>query len=68
MTQEAFKRALEIENELSQLKPVQREIEKNATYKLYFSTTLCIHKGLQEAIKKYVYNRINELNKEFYEL
>ncbi len=68
MTRDTFKRALEIENELSQLRPAQREIEKNPTFNIYFSTTLCIHKGLQEVIKKYVYNRINELNKEFYDL
>lgn len=32
MTRDNFKRALEIENELSQLRPLQREIEKNTPY------------------------------------
>lgn len=40
MTRDNFKRASEIESELSQLRPLQREIEKNEIYNLYFGTTL----------------------------
>ena len=68
MTRDNFKRACEIDYELSQLRPLQREIEKNTPCNLYFGTTLCIHKGLQDAIREYIYKRMNELNKEFYEL
>lgn len=68
MTRDNFKRALEIENELSQLRPLQREIEKNTPYTIYFGTTLCVHDGILKAARDYVYNRIKELNKEFDEL
>lgn len=68
MIRDNFKRASEIECELSQLRPLQREIEKNELYNLYFGTTLCVHKGLQQAIRDYIYKRMNELNKEFNEL
>lgn len=68
MTKADFKRALEIENELSQLRPLQREIERNNPYNLYFGTTLCVHNGLLEAVRDYIYKRMNELNKEFDEL
>ncbi|OKY84335.1 MAG: hypothetical protein BHV69_09955 [Bacteroidales bacterium 52_46] len=68
MTKADFKRALEIENELSQLRPLQREIEKNTPYNLYFGTALCVHDGVCNVARDYVYNRIKELNKEFDEL
>lgn len=68
MTRDNFKRASDIECELSQLRPLQREIEKNELYNLYFGTTLCAHKGLQKAVRDYIYKRMNELNKEFNEL
>lgn len=68
MKRDNFKRALEIENELSQLRPLQREIERCTPYNLYFGTTLCVHDGMQKAARDYVYNRIKELNKEFDEL
>lgn len=68
MTRDNFKRATEIECELSQLRPLQREIEKNVLYSLYFGTTLCVHNGLLEAVRDYIYKRMNELNKEFNEL
>lgn len=68
MTQGNFKRACEIETELSQLRPLQREIEKNPLYNLYFGTTLCVHNGLLDAVREYIYKRMNELNKEFDEL
>lgn len=68
MTRDNFKRALEIENELSQLRPLQREIEKNTPYNLYFGATLCTHDGMQKAVRDYIYNRMKELNKEFDEL
>lgn len=68
MTRDNFKRASEIECELSQLRPIQREIEKNELYNLYFGTTLCVHDGILKAARNYVYNRIKELNKEFDEL
>lgn len=68
MTRDNFKRASEIECELSQLRPLQREIEKNQLYNLYFGTTLCVHDELLETIRDYIYKRMNELNKEFSEL
>lgn len=68
MTRDNFKRASEIEYELSQLRPLQREIEKNTFYNLYFGTTQCVHDGLLQTVRHYIYNRINELNKEFEEL
>lgn len=68
MRRDDFKRACEIERELSQLRPLQREIEKNTPYNLYFGTTLCDHNGLLEAVRDYIYKRMNELNKEFDEL
>lgn len=68
MTRDNFKRASEIECELSQLRPLQREIEKNNPYNLYFGTTLCVHNGLLKAVRDYIYNRMIELNKEFDEL
>lgn len=68
MTRDNFKRALEIENELSQLRPLQREIEKNTPYNLYFGTTLCVHDGVCNAALDYGYSRMVELNKEFNEL
>lgn len=66
MTRDNFKRASEIECELSQLRPLQREIERNTP--LYFGTTLCVHNGLLEAVRDYIYKRMSELNKEFDEL
>lgn len=68
MTRDSFKRASEIECELSQLRPLQREIEKNELYNLYFGITLCTHNGLLETVRDYIYKRMNELNKEFDEL
>lgn len=67
MTKEAYKRAREIDCELQQLAPAQRELEK-ADPQIYFGSTASPHKGLREAVRNYVYNRIKELNKEFYEL
>lgn len=67
MTKEAYKRAREIDCELQQLAPVQRELEKSDP-QIYFSATGCTHKGLREAVRDYVYNRIKELNKEFNDL
>lgn len=49
MTRDNFKRACEIDCELSHLRPLQREIEKHTLYNLYFGTTLCVHEGLQKA-------------------
>ena len=68
MTRDNFKRACEIDCELSNLRPLQREIEKGTFYNLYFGTTQCVHDGLLQTVRDYIYKRINELNKEFEEL
>lgn len=68
MEKDKFKRALEIESELSQLRTLQREIEKKPLFSLYFGATLCVHAGACNAAKEYIYNRIKQLDKEFHEL
>lgn len=67
MTKEAYKRAHEIDCELQQLAPAIRELQQ-ADPRISFRDTGCPHKGLREAIREYVNNRVNELNKEFNEL
>ena len=67
MTKEAYKRAREIDSELQQIVPAQRELEKSDP-QIYFGGVGCPHKGLREAVRDYVSHRVKELNEEFSKL
>ena len=69
MTTDSYKRAQEIDCELSQLKPLQKHAEKDPlAYDLHFGMTYCTHRGLKQTVRDYINNRIKELEKEFEEL